>query len=149
MWFYYNRSSKPNRYMVSDTPAAISTDDDNFRYIRCMLPLVMQWPRNPSDRFLSLVYAKYLRESVNRFQYSVLVHKAETRRSAVQTLSTVGAFATRAGRSALLEVVAEARNTDLAKKEVLDVLQRYAEWAFVLDGTDMTCGALPDDSFRE
>ena len=60
MWFYYNRSSKPNRYMVSDTPAAISTDDDNFRYIRCMLPLVMQWPRNPSDRFLSLVYATHI-----------------------------------------------------------------------------------------
>ena len=144
--------------MVSDTgevSAAIdmrqeSIADDNFRYIRCMLPLVMQWPRNPTDRFLSIVYAKYFRETaagrINRFQYSVLVHKADTRRCAVQTLSANGAFATRAGRCTLLEIVAEARNTDLAKKEVLDVLERYTEWAFVLDGTDMTCGALPDDS---
>ena len=66
--------------------AAIAADD-NFRYIRCMLPLVTQWPRNPSDIFLSAVYAKYLRETAAvRFQYAVLVHKAETRRSAVETL---------------------------------------------------------------
>ena len=50
---------------------------------------------------------------------------AQGRDTAQRGRNTEGAFATRAARSALSEIVAEARNTDLAKKEVLDILVRY------------------------
>ena len=110
------------------------------------LPYVVCWPREMSHAFLTTVWNKYtaVSSAVNRFQYSIHIHKADTPRDAVDTLSREGAFATKAGRSALLDVVGEARNTEWCKQEVLDTLERYATYAFVLDGTTMTCGALPD-----
>jgi len=57
-----------------------------------------------------------------------------------------GAFATLAGRSALAGVVAEALTSNRRQwlaDGVLDTVERYAQHAFVLDGSDVTCGALP------
>ena len=110
------------------------------------LPYVVCWPRDMSYAFLTAVWNQYTAGGayVNRFQYCILVHKADSPRDAVETLSREGAFATKTGRSALLDVVGDARNTVWCKQEVLDTLERYATYAFVLDGTTVTCGALPD-----
>jgi hypothetical protein len=139
--------------MVSSTHAVICDSEDgnrahiseNFAYIRSLLPYVNNWPRDASDRFLAVVFAKYFSESVavNRFNICVLMHKAETPHDAVQSLAKEGAFSTRRGRAALLEMIADARNTHQCKKDVLDVLDDYAALAFVLDGVDITCGTFP------
>jgi len=146
--------------MVSDTiavdlphelPSNHYEEDEQFRFVRSMLPMVVSWPRGASRSFIAEVYTKYFRggTDANRFRYSVLVHRAETPCDGVRALSDAGAFATRAGREALLSVVEEAQSfredgRQLCKGEVLDVLVRFARGAFVLDGTDMTCGALPE-----
>ena len=135
-----------------ELPSNHAEEDEQFRFVRSMLPMVVQWPRGASRSFVAEVYAKFFRggtADANRFRYAVLVHRAETPRDGVQALSRAGAFATRAGRDALLSVLEEAQRfteggDGLCKGEVLDVLGRYARGAFVLDGTDMTCGALPD-----
>ena len=80
---------------------------------------------------------------VNHFRYCILLHKAESLRDALQAFSREGAFATHMGRTQLLHVIAEARNTEWCKAEVLAELERYATYAFVLDGTLVTCGAWP------
>ena len=105
------------------------------------LPCVTIWPRGASRAFLEAVRAQYFGPTCggNRFQYSLLLHKAETIGDALHSFSRAGAFATHAARSALLDVLREAR-AHLA--EVLNELERYATYAFVLDGTVMTCGML-------
>jgi hypothetical protein len=112
--------------------------------VRQRLPCVTSWPRDAPREFLEAVSDAYYAESapVNRFRYSVLVHRADTAAEALRTLSDAGAFATQRGRGALLEVVNEARNTEWCKPELLDTLARYATYAFVLDGARVTCGAL-------
>lgn len=111
--------------------------------IKDWLPCVTSWPRDASGAFFEAVRSLYFAfRCVNRFHYAVLLHRSETPRDALQTFSDEGAFATEMGRVALLEVVGEARNTEWCKREVLDELERYATYAFVLDGTTMTCGAL-------
>ena len=145
-------SEHPVVHISSDFVSLHSTSldgDDQFRFVRSMLPLVTQWPRDLTRRFLCDVYAKYFRgpARASRFKCAVLVHRAETPRDGVSALSQAGVFSTRAGRDALLEIVEEARGADsdgLCKVEVLDAVERYARYAFVLDGTDMTCGSLPD-----
>ena len=77
---------------------------------------------------------------MNHFRYCILLHKAESLRDALQAFSREGAFATHMIRTQLLHVIAEARNTEWCKAEVLAELERYATYAFVLDGTVMTCG---------
>ena len=132
--------------MICDTEdgnrASVS---ENLAYIQSLLPYIDSWPRNPSDRFLAVVFAKFFSESVvvNRFNICVLMHKAETPREAVQSLAKDSVFSTRLGRAALLEMIADARNTHQCKKDVLDVLEVYGTLAFVLDGTDVTCGTYP------
>ena len=124
----------------------VSCDIQSTTTPAAKFPYVVGWPREMSDAFLTTVWNKYMAggAAVNRFQYCILVHKADSPRDAVESLSREGAFATKAGRSALLDVVGEARNTVWCKQEVLDTLERYATYAFVLDGTTVTCGALPE-----
>jgi hypothetical protein len=109
------------------------------------LPYVVCWPRDAPQTFYDSVCEKYFATAVhvNRFRLCILVHKAESPAQAIAALSHAGAFATHVARQALLDVVREARNTDWAKPEVLDALERYCTYAFVLSGTAMTCGALP------
>ena len=135
-----------------EPPSNYQEDDEQSRFVRSMLPMVVQWPRDATRRFLSVVYNKYFRVSdarVNQFRFAVLVHRADTPHDGALALSRAGAFATRAGREVLLAVVSDARKVDevdgLCKGEVLDVLERYAQYAFVLDGTVMTCGMLKGD----
>ena len=109
------------------------------------LPCVTIWPRGASRAFLEAVRAQYFGPTCggNRFQYSLLLHKAETIGDALHSFSRAGAFATHAARSALLDVLREARaHLEWCKPEVLNELERYATYAFVLDGTVMTCGIL-------
>ena len=110
-----------------------------------LLPYVVSWPRDASDAFFKAVCDRYASQDafVNRFQYSILMHKAESPTEAVESLSREGVFASQAGRNALLGVIREAQNTVWCKQEILDTLERYATYAFVLDGATVTCGALP------
>ena len=109
------------------------------------LPCVTSWPRDASGAFFKAVGDRYFVTSpgVNHFRYCILLHKAESLRDALQAFSREGAFATHMGRTQLLHVIAEARNTEWCKAEVLAELERYATYAFVLDGTLVTCGAWP------
>ena len=66
----------------------------------------------------------------------------ESVRDALRALSDAGAFATQTGRAGLLGVIEEARDTEWCKREVLDEVERYATFAFVLDGTEVTCGVV-------
>jgi hypothetical protein len=144
----------PPSILIWPSPRARTDPDEPARFIRSVLPMVVQWPRDATRRFLGMVYASYFRSvnqrAANRFRYSILVHRAETPREAVKALSLAGAFATQLGRDSLRAVVAEARLTleeeggPLCKRDVLDCLDRYATYAFVLEGATMTCGALPD-----
>ena len=106
-----------------------------------MLPCVVSWPRDAPDAVYEAVQHRYFAPAfVSRFQYCILMHRAESAAEALDALSRAGAFATHAGRTALLGVIDEARNTPWCKQEVLDTLHRYATFAFVLDGTAVTCG---------
>jgi hypothetical protein len=109
------------------------------------LPYVTCWPKDASDAFYQTVCERYFATDVpvNRFQYCILIHKADSAADAVQCLSQEGAFATYVARCTLLGIICEARNTQWCKSEVLDTLERYCTYAFVLDGTAMTCGAMP------
>ena len=117
------------------------------------LPYVTCWPKNASDSFYQAVCRNYFeRKKVNRFRYCMLIHKSDSCRDAVKTMSDEGAFATHMGRQTLLEIISEARETTTTttttdcywcKEEILNVLERYCSFAFVLDGTQMTCGAIP------
>ena len=110
------------------------------------LPYVTCWPKNATDAFYQTVCDRYFATHdvfVNRFHYCILVHKAESVSEAVKSLSQEGAFATDLARNILLGVIHEAHNTMWCKEEVLDTLERYCKYAFVLNGTVMTCGAFP------
>ena len=109
--------------------------------LKHLLPYVTCWPRDAPNAFYEAVSEKYFAPVVvNRFCLCVLLHRAETEAEAIQTLSGAGAFASHGGRAALLNVVGEARNTVWCKPEILDTLERYATYAFVLEGMHMTCG---------
>jgi hypothetical protein len=114
--------------------------------VQARLPCVTNWPRGASSAFYIAVRDQYFsppQRHVNRFQYCILLHKAETLQGALEAFSMAGAFATHVGRSVLLEVIGEARaHAEWCKTEVLDELARYATYAFVLDGTVLTCGPL-------
>ena len=109
--------------------------------LKTRLPCVTCWPRDAPAAFFDAVSEAYFADtgSVNRFEYSVRLHRAEKTEEALQTLGD--AFATQSGRDALLALVREARNTRWCKAEILDAVERHATYAFVLDGTRMTCGA--------
>lgn len=113
------------------------------------LPNVVGWPRDASDAFYEAVSAKYFSEAVvvDRFVFCVLLCRACSPRDAVWALQEEGAFATLAGRMALIAIVEEARrsnrNPPLCADGVLDTVERYARFAFVLSGTEVTCGAMP------
>ena len=112
------------------------------------LPNVVSWPRDASGAFYEEVSATYYNSTVatNCFVYSVLLCRAESPRDAIWALQAEGAFATLAGRMALIATVEKARQSN--KKQwcadgVLDTVERYARFAFVLSGTEVTCGAMP------
>ena len=108
-----------------------------------VLPCVTAWPRGASRAFFEAVRAQYFGPTCggNRFQYSILLNKAESLGDALRIFSIAGAFATNAARNSLLDVLREARaHLEWCKPEVLSELERYATYAFVLDGTVMTCG---------
>jgi hypothetical protein len=112
------------------------------------LPCVTTWQGGASSAFYDAVRDQYFEArrhgaDVNQFHYCILLHKAESLRGALQTFSRDRAFAAHVGRSVLLEMIGEARaHAEWCKPEVLDELARYATYAFVLDGTVMTCGSL-------
>jgi hypothetical protein len=112
--------------------------------IKAQFPYVVCWPRDMTPEFCLEVCAKYLSNTSNRvnwFDCCVLLHKAETPQRALASVAK--AFATKVGRDTLLAIASEARNSQWCKGEVLDCIERYATYAFVLDGTDMTCGTIP------
>ena len=115
--------------------------------LKGLLPNVVSWPRDVPDSFFAEVSAKYFSTttSVNWFHYCILIHRAQTPRSAIETLQAEGAFATHVRRSTLIGIVDEARNTLWCVSVVLDTVYQYATYAFVLDGSDVTCGTLPED----
>lgn len=115
-------------------------------HLKELLPCVVSWPRDASSAFFERVSQQYFSFTyINRFHYCILLHKSESVRDALQTFSSEGAFATQGGRDALLDVIREARNTGWCKTEVLDELERYAKYAFVLKGFVVTCGCVSDD----
>ncbi len=114
-----------------------------------ILPCLVGWPSDATDEFLEAVSAKYLSAYVpaNCRAYGSVLARATTPREAVDALQSGGAFATLAGRVALTDAVAEARAGDGRYVDgVLDTVERYALYAFVLSGSDVTCGALPAGS---
>ena len=128
------------------------TDDEAIQVVaaqhpvKAQLPYVTCWPRGASSAFLQSVSEKYFSTNVfiSGFRYSILLHKTGSCAEAIQTFTDAGAFSTHMGRTMLLHLIAEARNTEWCKKEVMDVLQRYATYAFVLDGSDVTCGVFAE-----
>jgi hypothetical protein len=111
--------------------------------IKEWLPCVTTWPRDASGAFFDAVRAHYFALcGVNRFHLAILLHRSESVRDALRALSDAGAFATQTGRAGLLGVIEEARDTEWCKREVLDEVERYATYAFVLDGTEVTCGVV-------
>ena len=115
--------------------------------LKALLPNVVSWPRDASDAFFAEVSAKYFSTtaSVQWFHYCILIHRAKTPREAIEMLQAEGAFATHVRRSTLTGIVEEAQNSQWCAVGVLDTVFRYATYAFVLDGSDVTCGALPED----
>jgi hypothetical protein len=111
-----------------------------------LLPYVVCWPRGATNAFYEAVCERYFASGVyvNRYHLCILVHKAESPAEAIAALSHADAFATHVARQALLGVIGEARNTPWCKPEVLDALECYSTFAFVLSGTAMTCGTLPN-----
>jgi len=115
--------------------------------LKALLPNVVSWPRDAPDSFYAEVSAKYFSTTacVNWFHYCILIHRAPTPRAAIETLQAEGAFATHVRRSTLIGIVEEARNTPWCARGVLDAVFQYATYAFVLEGSDVTCGTLPGD----
>ena len=116
--------------------------------VQLLLPNVVSWPRFASESFFHEVNSKYFSTTsdLNWFHYCILVHKADDPRSAIETLQQEGAFATHVRRSTLIGIVQEARNTPWCRSDVLDAVDKYAKYAFVLEGSDITCGSLPGTS---
>jgi hypothetical protein len=110
--------------------------------VQARLPCVTIWPREASSAFYIAVRDQYFLpplRHVNRFYYCILLHKVETLQGALDAFSMAGAFATNVGSSVLLEVNWRGAHSC---GMVLDELARYATYAFVLDGTVLTCGPL-------
>ena len=131
--------------MVSCDSDVITVGDTTMLHspIKDHLPCITSWPRDAPGAFFDAVWAAYFaRVCVNRFSYAILLHRSETVADALRALSGERAFATQMGRTALLEVIAEARNIEWCKRELLDEVERYATYAFVLDGTRVTCGVV-------
>lgn len=114
--------------------------------LKSLLPNVVSWPRDASDAFFAEVSAKYFSTvaSVDWFHYCILIHRARNPREAIETLQAEGAFATHVRRSTLTGIVEEARNSQWCAAGVLETVLQYATYAFVLEGSDVTCGALPE-----
>lgn len=133
--------------MVSDmqhTAIAITAiAPSNSHPIKSLYPYVVAWP--DSEALIARMHALYCAEHAhaNFFHYCILAHKSDSPREAVRALSEAGAFRTHIGRATLLGVIDEARNTPWCKAEVLDTLERYARYAFVIEGSEVTCGTWP------
>jgi hypothetical protein len=134
---------------IAEVVVSTGAADQPLAEIQEWLPCVTSWPRHASNVFFQTVRDQYFAWSphANHFHYSILLHKAESLSDALHAFSTEGAFETHMARSMLLQVIAEARcHTEWCKPEVLAELERYATYAFVLDGTRMTCGCSPTRS---
>jgi len=127
-------------------------DEDTIRAqevhpVREELPYVVSWPKDASHAFYQEVHSRYFsaaeERSVDWFNYCILIHKADSPYAAIHALQKDGAFATQLRRNALIAIVEEAKNSQWCLKEVLSSVERYARYAFVLDGLDITCGSLP------
>ena len=130
--------SDSNNYCLDTISLAIPVQNHP---IKSLFPYITAW----SETDLATIHSKYFTShtETNWFHYCILVHKADTPHEAVHSLKE--AFRTHVGRSTLLGVVKEARNTPWCKKEVLDTLEIYAKYAYVLEGSDISCGALPSN----
>ena len=138
--FYTLHPTPPSpTQMVSANTAPV----DQRAYLKETLPYVVSWPQEASDDFFAHVFTKYFSTTspVNWFDCCILIHRAETPQEALRALES--AFSTRMGRDTLLKIVSEARNSQWCKQDVLDCIERYATYAFVLDGTRVTYGAIP------
>ena len=116
--------------------------------LKTLLPNVVSWPKGAPDSFYAEVSAKYFSTTacVNWFHYCILIHRAQTPRSAIETLQAEGAFATHVRRSTLVGIVEAAQNSTWCASGVLDAVFQYATYAFMLEGSDVTCGTLPEDT---
>ena len=97
--------------MVSDSadPHTVITVLNERHPIQALYPYIVAWPE--SETVISLMHSKYFnsnKPNVNWFNYCILVHKSDSPRDAVASMSRVGAFKTHMGRSTLLGVVNEA-----------------------------------------
>lgn len=111
--------------------------------LKARFPYIVTWPREISNDFSTHVCAQYFSGTcvTNWFDCCILIHKADNPQDALMALKDE--FATKLGRDTLLKIISEARNSPWCKGEVLDCVERYATYAFVLDGTRVTFGALP------
>ena len=131
-----------NPLIYNDTSEQLQTNT-NVHPIKEMLPCVTNWPKGASNEFLEIIRDQYFvrNHNVNYFHYCILLHKAESLMDALQAFTKEGAFATHIGRTKLLHVINEAKNTEWCKVDLLTELERYVTYAFILDGTSMTCGS--------
>jgi hypothetical protein len=115
--------------------------------VKALLPNMVSWPRGASDSFFAEVSAKYFSDTASArwFDYCILIHRAQTPRSAIESLQAEGAFATHVRRSTLVGIVEEAQNSQWCSRAVLETVLRYASYAFVLNGSDVTCGTFPEE----
>ncbi len=75
----------------------------------------------------------------NRFAYASAIIATDGLHPTLRLLKDAGAFASHAGRQALIELVDEARRVQ-GDGETLDTLERYARCAFSLEDDSVTIG---------
>lgn len=104
-----------------------------------LIPNMICWPEGMSALFYSAVSDRYFeRVTINHSLLRALIQQAQSPGLAVEALRMEGMFATHVGREALLDIT-----SSLPTTEITETVERYARYAFVLDGLDVTCGTLP------
>jgi len=108
-------------------------------FVQFLIPNMICWPEGMSALFYSAVSDRYFeRVTINHSLLRALIQQAQSPGLAVEALRMEGMFATHVGREALLDIT-----SSLPTTEITETVERYARYAFVLDGLDVTCGTLP------